>query len=102
VTRGRLHWPEVADAHVLLVLIQSTWTTAAEQTPDRARADIGRAEAVVEHLLAESPAFADLIADREIEYHTNDSYGMGGIWLAELRGDRFTWTGPPHYGADQD
>jgi hypothetical protein len=27
---------------------------------------------------------------------------MSGIWLAELRGEQFTWTGPPHYGADQD
>ena len=82
---------------LLLALIQSTWTTAAEQTPERARADIARAEQIVEELLAEAPAFAELVADREIEYHTIDDYGMGAIWLAELRGDRFTWTGPPDY-----
>jgi hypothetical protein len=80
----------------LRALIQSTWTTAAEQTPERARADIARAEHVVEDLLAE-PAFADLVRDREIEYHAIDDYGMGAIWLAGLRGDRFTWTGPPSY-----
>jgi hypothetical protein len=90
--------PPSKDTYVLLVVIKSTWTTAAEQTPERARADIARAEYVVEHLLAESPAFADLVADREIEYHTADF----GIYLAGLRGERFTWTGPPHYGADQD
>jgi len=48
-------------------------------------------------LLAEAPAFAELVADREIEYHTIDDYGMGASWLAELHGDRFTWTGPPGY-----
>jgi hypothetical protein len=82
---------------LLLALIQSRWTTAAEQTPERARADIARAEHIVEDLLAESSAFAELVADRQIEYHTIDDYGMGAIWLAELRGDRFTWTGPPDY-----
>ena len=81
----------------LRALIQSTWTTAAEQTPERARLDIGRAEHIVESLLAEAPAFAELVADRVIEYHVIDDYGMGAIWVAELRGDRFTWTGPPDY-----
>ncbi len=90
--------PPSTDAQVLLALIQSTWTTAAEQTPERARADIARAKDIVEHLLAETPAFAELVADREIEYHAIDDYGMGAVWLAELRGDRFTWTGPPDYG----
>jgi hypothetical protein len=84
-------------ADALLALIQSTWTTAAEQTPERARADIARAEQIVENLLAEAPAFSELVSDREIEYHTIDDYGMGAIWLAELRGERFTWTGPPDY-----
>jgi hypothetical protein len=79
-----------------VALIQSTWTTAAEQTPERARADIARAEHIVEVLRAADPTFAELVADREIEYHAIDDYGMGAIWLAELRGDRYTWTGPPY------
>ena len=72
------------------------------RAPERARADIARAEHVVEGLLAEAPEFAELVGDREIEYHAIDDYGMGGLWLAELRGDTFTWTGPPHGTADQD
>lgn len=80
-----------------MALIQSTWTTAAEQTPERARADIARAEHIVGDLLAEAPAFVELVADREIEYHTIDDYGMSANRLAALRGDRFTWTGPPDH-----
>lgn len=65
---------------MLLALIQSTWTTAAEQTPERARADIARAEHIVEDLLGEAPAFAELVADREIEYHTIDDYEARSGW----------------------
>ncbi len=89
--------PPSTEPPVLQALIQSTWTTTAEQTPDRARADIARAEHIVEELIAEAPAFADLVSDRVIEYHAINDYGMGAIWLAELRDGRFTRTGPPEH-----
>jgi hypothetical protein len=79
--------------NILRALIESTWKTHPEQTPERARADIARAEQIVTELLDSAPDFAELVGDREIEYHAIDDYGMGAIWLAELRNGRFTWTG---------
>ena len=78
----------------LRVLIDTTWKT--EPTPARAREDIGRAERLVQELLASAPGLADVVGLRSVEYHAIDDYGMGAIWLAELRDGEFTWTGPPY------
>jgi hypothetical protein len=78
----------------LRILVDTAWKT--EQTPARAREDIARAERVVQELLASNEDFVEAVGGRPIEYHAIDDYGMGAIWLAELRDDEFTWTGPPY------
>lgn len=77
----------------LQVLVQTTWELS-RVTPENARVDIARGERVVSTLLRSSREFSELVGARTIEYHAIDAYGMGAIWLAELRDGEFRWTGP--------
>jgi hypothetical protein len=80
---------------MLEALIETWWTTQPQQTPDRARADLARAEEIVAILFDEVPGLAELVGECEIEYHVIAGYSRNAVYLAELRGGQFRWTGPP-------
>lgn len=68
----------------LFVRVMSIWEPE-HVSPARAESELRRAQAELEELKSESPAFATLVSGRPVSYELLHDYGMGTVLLA-------TWT----------
>lgn len=78
----------------LFVRVSSAWEPD-HMTPSRAEAELRRAQAELEELMAESPEFAQLVRRRPMSYELIHDYGMGAVLLATSSEEGFEYPWKP-------